>query len=222
MVGVATQDGVDAGEAARRTGDVVGGGGETVDDFVPGSRARNEDLYEDSGEVHVSKGLSPGLESEWGTKEPKEEREDYWICVVDNAVWEPRNDVEDGVGETGEDVGNVGTIEDGLEGGQEDDVDSGAKIRGYKTIRVECEEPCKDGGRWNEKLGGKWDEKGDNVEERNEKLGGEGGHLHDGEPEYGEDYVQNVDGIRLCEWVCLETCNRVDGRKGLVETTDRG
>ena len=34
--------------------------------------------------------------------------------------------------------------------------------------------------------------------------------------------MNNVDSIRLDECVRSETCDRICGRKGLVETTDRG
>lgn len=52
--------------------------------------------------------------------------------------------------ETNEDVGNVGTVEDGLEGWKEDDVHGGAEIGEDKTVRVESEEPGKDGCFWEE------------------------------------------------------------------------
>ena len=86
-----------------------------------------------------------------------------------------------------------------------------SEIRGYKTVRVERKEPCKDGGCREEELGGKGNEEGDGVEDRDDELGGVGGHLHDGEPEHGEEDVHNVDGIRPCKRVCLETGERVCG-----------
>ena len=93
LVAVAAKEGVDAGEAARGAGDVVGGGGEAVDDFVPGGSAGYKDLDEDSGEVHVAKSLGPGLEGERGAEEPEEEGEDEWVCVVDEAVGEPSDNI---------------------------------------------------------------------------------------------------------------------------------
>ena len=44
--------------------------GEAVDGFVPGDSTGNDDLNEDGNEVHVTKGLVPGLEGE-GQRERK-------------------------------------------------------------------------------------------------------------------------------------------------------
>ena len=40
--------------------------------------------------------------------------------------------------------------------------------------------------------------------EKDEELRREGRHLHGGEPEWGEDYGKDVDGVGLCECECLE------------------
>lgn len=37
------------------------------------------------------------------------------------------------------------------------------------------------------------------------------GRTADGEPEYGEGYMKDVDDVRLCKCLCLETCDRVCG-----------
>lgn len=104
LVAVAAKKGVDAGEAAGGARDVVGSWNEAVDDFVPGSCTGDEDLDEDGGEVHVAKGLGPGFEGERGAEEPEEKGEDERVGVVDDAVGKPSDDIENGVGETGEDV----------------------------------------------------------------------------------------------------------------------
>lgn len=187
LVAVAAKESVDTGEPARGAGDVVGGGGKTIDDFVPGGSTGNKNLDEDGGEVHVAKCLGPCLEGERGTEEPEGKGKDEWVCVVYDAIGEPSDDIQDGVRETGEDVGNVGAVENRFEGWEEDDVYSGAEIRGYKTVCVKSKEPGKDGCCWEEKLGGEWDEEGDSVEERDQEFGRKGGDFHDSEPEYGED-----------------------------------
>ena len=51
---------------------------------------------------------------------------------MDDAVEEPSDPIQDGVCETDEDVGNVGTVEDGL-GGWEDDV-AGRRSEGIKRF----------------------------------------------------------------------------------------
>ena len=104
LVAVVAKEGVDAGEAAGGAGYIVGCGGEAIDDFVPGGCAGNEDLDKDSGEAHVAKSLGPGLEGERGAEEPEEEGEDKRVGVVNDAVGEPGDDIEDGMGEAGKDV----------------------------------------------------------------------------------------------------------------------
>ena len=93
MVAIASKKGVNTGESTGGTRDVVGGGDETVDDFVPGGSARNEDLDEDGRKVHVAKSLGPGLESERGPEEPEEEGEDEWVGIVDDTIGEPSDDI---------------------------------------------------------------------------------------------------------------------------------
>lgn len=126
MVAVATKEGVEAGKASGGAQDVVGGGGQVIDRFVPGGSAAHEDLDNDGGDT---KGLGPGSEGERGPENPEEEGEDECVGVVDDAVEEPSDNIQDGVSETGDDVGNVGTVEDGLEGWKEDDVHGAAEIR---------------------------------------------------------------------------------------------
>ena len=53
------EEGIDAGEAPWRAGHAVVGGGEAVDELVPGGRAGKDELYEDADKVHVAKGGAP-------------------------------------------------------------------------------------------------------------------------------------------------------------------
>ena len=53
---------------------------------------------------------------------------------MDDAVKEPSNYIQHGVGETSEDVGNVGTVEDGLEG-WEDDIAGRAHVGSFGCRR---------------------------------------------------------------------------------------
>lgn len=86
-------------------------------------------MSEDGYAVLIAKGFG-----EYGkggrTEEPEEGSEDEGECVVDDAIWEPGDDVENGVCKVGKDVAYICTVEDGFEGWEEDDVYCGTVVGG--------------------------------------------------------------------------------------------
>jgi len=92
-------------------------GSQSVLVFVPWGRAREDNLDQDSRDVHVSKGACPDGQRTGRTPDEHAGTHDDGGDVVDDAVGDPGYDVEDRVLVGREDVAQVGAVEDVLEGG---------------------------------------------------------------------------------------------------------
>ena len=77
--------------------------------------------------------------------------------MQDDAVEDPSDNIPDGVGETGVDVGNVDIVEDEPVGWEEEEVHGRAEIGRDKAVRVASEESGKDGCCWGDEQGGDGD-----------------------------------------------------------------
>lgn len=86
-----------------------------MDDFVPWGGAREDGLDEDAEEVHEPEGGCPQVEGLFGAEYPCEGGYDEWEGEVADAVGEPGAYIQDWVRESGEDVGDVCSVECGFE-----------------------------------------------------------------------------------------------------------
>lgn len=121
LVAAPAEEVVDAHEPAGGAAHGVRRRGEAVDELVPRRRTGERDLDEDADEIHVPEGGRPEVERLLGAEEPDEGGDDEGEGEVQDAVRQPGDDVEDGVCVAGEDVGDVGAVEHGLERREERD-----------------------------------------------------------------------------------------------------
>jgi len=123
---------------------------------------------------------------------------------MDDAVWNPCDDIKDRMRKSGEDIGDVGTVENRFQSGQCDHGDRRTQRVWYETCRVISEQPRKDGCCGYEKLGGEGYNEGDGVQDGYQELVGECRRLHDSEPEGGIDDMEDVDCVGKREFVLAE------------------
>ncbi|KFY70695.1 hypothetical protein V499_08994, partial [Pseudogymnoascus sp. VKM F-103] len=103
---------------------------ETMAILVPGRRAGEEDLDDDTREVDVAEGAAVDGQGAGGGKDEEDECCHGGAAEVHDAVGEPGEDVEDDVLVCGEDVGEIGAVEDVFEGGEDAHPDAGAGFAG--------------------------------------------------------------------------------------------
>jgi hypothetical protein len=127
---------VDCLESRSVTRDTVVGGGQTIRILVPGGRAGEDDLDQNSCDVHVAKGARPDGEGARGGPDEHASANNDRRHIVYDSVGQPGEDVEDCVLVRGEDVAEVGAVEDVLEGGEDADPDSRAVVCGYVSGRI--------------------------------------------------------------------------------------
>lgn len=99
------EQGVNARQPGRGAGHTVVRGRETVAVLVPGCRAGEEDLDDDTGEVDVAEGAAVDGEGAGGGEDEEDDSCDGGAAEVHDAIGEPGEDVEDDVLVGGEDVG---------------------------------------------------------------------------------------------------------------------
>jgi hypothetical protein len=98
--------------------------------LVPGCRAGKEDLDDDTCEIDVAEGAAVDGQGAGGGEDEEDDCCDGGAAEVHDAVGEPGEDVEDDVLVGGEDVGEVGAVEDVFEGGEDAHPDAGAGFAG--------------------------------------------------------------------------------------------
>lgn len=121
---------VDCLESRGVTRDAVVGGGQSVCVLVPGGRAGEDHLDQNSCDVHVAKSARP--DGEGARRRPDEHAcaDNDRRYIVYDTVGQPGEDVQDCVLVRGEDVAEVGAVEDVLEGGEDADPDGRAVVCG--------------------------------------------------------------------------------------------
>lgn len=137
-----------------------------------------------------------------------------------NTVGDPGEDVENGMGESGENVGDVGTKEDGFKCGKERNGDGGSVCGGDEPGRVECQEIDGDWDGGEEELRGERDEEEEGVEEGNDEFVGVWGEFHEGKPEGGEEEMEEIDEVCGGEGVGLQSRERHERGYVFVEACD--
>lgn len=112
---------IDARQACRRAGNAVICRGETVQVLIPRWRTREAELDDDACYVHVSKSAGKGGHGGWWRPDEHYDRAHYGRPKMCDTIREPCQNVEDRVFVGGEDVAEVGTIQDVFEGGEDAD-----------------------------------------------------------------------------------------------------
>jgi hypothetical protein len=110
---------VNGGETGGRTGDAVVCGSQTVHVFIPRRTAGEDELYADSGNVHPAKGSHEGGRAARRSKDEEDCRDDSGSGEVRDAIWEPGQNIQDYVLVGGQDVAEIGAIEDVFQRGQD-------------------------------------------------------------------------------------------------------
>lgn len=119
---------IDGSETRGVSDDGVVCGCQAINVLVPWWRAGEDDLDQDSGDVHVSKGAGPDGEGAGRAPDEHAGADDDGRDVVYDAVGDPSEEVEDGVLVGGQDVAEVCAVEDVFEGGQDADPDGRAVL----------------------------------------------------------------------------------------------
>lgn len=215
LVAAAAEEVVDAHEPAGGAAHGVRRGGEAVDELVPRRRAGERDLDEDADEVHVPEGGRPEVKRLLGAEEPDEGGDDEGEGEVQDAVRQPGDDVEDGVCVAGEDVGDVGAVEHGLERREEGDRDGRAVGDGDEARAEEGHHPRQDGDGGEEELGGERDEEDGCAEEGEDKLQ-RPCNRPEVDPDGGEGGVEDIDGVAEGELVPLQPVECISRVERLV------
>lgn len=114
-VHINTKQLIDPRQPSRGTRHVIVCWCQTVLVLVPRSGTRERGLDGDADEVHDAERAGEDWNGARSREEEHGEGADGWPAKVDDAVWEPRQHVEDGVLVCGEDVGEVGAVENVFE-----------------------------------------------------------------------------------------------------------
>jgi len=115
-VSVGVEQPVNANEASWGAFHRVVRRGQTVDDLVPWRGAGENDLNKDTNEIHIAVCPCPEMQCLLWTKEPEEGGYNERKGKVSQAVRNPGYDIEHGMGKAGEDVGDICTVQDRLQG----------------------------------------------------------------------------------------------------------
>ena len=129
-VEIDTEERIDGLETGGITGDGVVGGCQSVRVLVPGRRAGEDDLDYDGRHVHVAESAGPDGGGAGRAPDEHASGDDDGRDVVNDAVGDPGQQVQDDVLVGGHDVAQVGAIEDVLEGREHADPDGGAVVGG--------------------------------------------------------------------------------------------
>jgi hypothetical protein len=129
-VHVDAEEFVDSLQPSRISCDRVVRRCQSVGVLIPRRRAWEDCLDQNSGDVHVSESTCKDREGAGRAPNEHAAADDERGHIVDDSVGDDSEEVEEGVLVRGEDVAQVGTVEDVLEGGQDTDPDSGAVVAG--------------------------------------------------------------------------------------------
>ena len=132
-VHVEAEDLVDTGKASGGPGHAVDGRRQAMLILVPRRGTREEELNRDTSDVHPAKGLGKGGTAARGTKDEQDANDDSRECEVQDAVGDPGNEVKSHVSAGGENIGEIGTIKDVLEGRKNTDPDVRANFCGNES-----------------------------------------------------------------------------------------
>lgn len=127
-VQIDAEEGIDSLETSCVTGNRVVGRCEAVGVLVPGRRAGEDDLDDDGGHVHVAESACPGGGSARRAPNKHASANNDGRNVVDHAVGDPSQDIQDSVLVGGHDVAEVGAVEDVLEGREHTHPDGGSVV----------------------------------------------------------------------------------------------
>lgn len=117
-VEVDAKDGVDAGETSRRAVHAIGRRNQTVFILIPGRRAGKHELNSDAENAHPAKAARKDVDGTRSGKDEEDEGANGGGAKVHDAVGQPGENVEDGVLVGGQNVGQVGAVQDVFEGGK--------------------------------------------------------------------------------------------------------
>lgn len=87
----------------------------TVQVLVPWRRAREGSLNSNTDQVHEAEGAGKDWKGARCRKEEDDDGADCWAAVVDDSVWNPGENIQEDMLVLGEDIGEVGAVEDVLE-----------------------------------------------------------------------------------------------------------
>lgn len=146
--------------------------------------ARDHDLTEHSEQIHPPKRFPKKLNTPSLSLDPERCGYDERRCHVHDAIRDPGHHVEGRIGEAGENVGNVSSVEYRLERGENGDPDVRADGDGDELGGEEEEEPGEDGRCGKEELGGDGEKEAEGVDGHEEEL----------EDEHGFHYVEGHGG----------------------------
>lgn len=125
-VEINAKDGVDAGETSRRATHTIGGGNQAIFVLIPGWRAGEHELNGDTEDAHPAKGARKDVDSARSGKDEEDEGADGRGGKVDDAIREPGENVENRMLVGGQDVGQIGAVQDIFEGWEDANPDMGA------------------------------------------------------------------------------------------------
>lgn len=138
--------------------------------LVPWWRAREGGLDCDADQVHEAEGAGEDWECARCGKEEDGDGAEGWAGVVDYAVWDPSQNVEEDVLVLGEDVGQVGAVEDVLERWEDLDPDVWAHADWDEAAREEKDEPRPDRQRRQQELARNWHQRSQSQQTRKDGL----------------------------------------------------
>lgn len=114
--------------------------------------AGEDELGDDSEQVHVSKRLAPVLYRSFGAKDPQDQCDNNRKGEMQQTIWQPREDIENGIGVSRLQVADVCTVQDTLQRRQKGDVDGRSMARWDISRAEKRQHPCEDRRSWPNKL----------------------------------------------------------------------
>jgi len=132
---------VDGLETGSVSGNAVVGRRQSVRVLIPRWGAWEDDLNQHSRDVHVAESACPDGQGARRTPNEHACADNNGRDIVYDSVRQPGKDVENGVLVSGQDVAQVGAVEDVLEGGEDADPDSRAVVCG-NVSRVKLALAC--------------------------------------------------------------------------------
>ena len=135
-VHVEPKQSIDRSESGWGAGHAVIGRGKTIHVFVPGGSAWEQELYRDTGKIHVPKRFRKSRNCTWRSEDEHYRRTDEWRSKMCDAIREPGQHIQDDVLMRGEDVAQVGSVEDVLQCWQDAYPNWRAVFAGHKSKSV--------------------------------------------------------------------------------------
>lgn len=86
--------------------------------MLTGRRARKDVLDKDTNNVEVAKASCPNWQGSRSAKDEERARNNEWRSKVENAIWQPCQNIQDWVSVRRQNVAEIGTVDDVFERGK--------------------------------------------------------------------------------------------------------